>query len=148
METHFAATSVKLCPGASTKRGRAAGLLAQEAGQEGGDLGAGRPRCGYRPAAARRPGGRIASMPVRGSKAECSRASRAFAIRQPKCRFCSQVGRGGVEGRVALGQGEAAVMRQAFAGRERHLLQRLGRQALHRVAVDVFDAHRKDSSGP
>ena len=40
-----------------------------------------------------------------------------------------------------VGEGQHPVMRQALPGHEHHLLQRLRRQALHRVAIDVLDAH-------
>ena len=40
----------------------------------------------------------MASWPVRGSKAECSSASRAFFIRQPKWNFGSQAGAAGSSG--------------------------------------------------
>ena len=86
-------------------------------------------------------GGRMESRPrarveagAQAREAGVRHQAAEVALRQPG-------GRRRVEGRVALRQGEAAVVRQALARGERHLLQRLRAQALHRVAVDGFDAH-------
>ena len=88
-------------------------------------------------------GARIASMPVRGSKKENSEAIRAFFIRHMKLAFCRQAGVGRVEPGIALRQGEGAVPGDAAALLDLGRVQRLRGQTLHRVAVQVFDAHAR-----
>jgi hypothetical protein len=53
-----------------------------------------------------------------------------------------------VEGVVGLCEGQHAVMRQALPRDQNHLLQRLRRQPLHGVAVDVLDTHGWTLSDP
>ena len=89
-------------------------------------------------------GARIVSMPLRGSKKENSAAMRAFFIWHMKFAFCSHLGCAGIEAgvaRVALGQGEGAVPRDAAARLHLRHLQRLRRQTLYRIAVQIFDSH-------
>ncbi len=81
-------------------------------------------------------------MPVRGSKKENSAAMRAFFIWHMKLAFCSHCAALRIEAGVALRQGEGAVPRDAAALLHLGRLQRLGGQPFHRVAVQVFDAHR------
>ena len=88
-------------------------------------------------------GARIASMPVRGSKKENREAIRAFFIRHMKLAFCRQAGAAGSKPAVPLRQGEGAVPGNAAAGLDLGRLQRLGGQTLHRIAVQVFDAHAR-----
>ena len=110
IETHFVATSVKMWPGASKKRGRAARLLAEEAGQEGGDLGAARLGAGAgqagrwrvrRADGAQHAGLRVEGRVQPGAVAHSPSGSRNGAS-------ASRSGAAAV-GRRVPGQGEAAV---------------------------------------
>ena len=131
----------EVMPGRLGKARGAAGLLAQEAAEEGGDLcPAGRgPGIGQQGRPLRRADQQLAGPRIEGAVQQGEPGIGHEAAEMPLL----QPGRGGgIEGRVALGQGEAAIMRQAFALPQRDLLQGFRRQALHRVTVDVFDAHR------
>ena len=142
IETAFVATSVKLCPGASTKRGVPRASSPRKPVEEGGDLGPARlgPGAGQQRRRVRRRGSPACRFA--GRRRECSSASLRIGHQAAEMALLQPGGRGrdrrASRPAPRRSGGHAAGTRPRLAD----LLQRLGGQALHRVAVDVLDAHR------
>ena len=86
-----------------------------------------------------RPFSATSSTPLSTSKCVRNCASFSSRISMTKCIFDSDSGCS-VKGRRPERNCKAPIVRQAFAGRERHSIHFFGAQALHRVAVDLVNS--------
>ena len=94
-------------------------------------------------------GARIASMPERGveQRAQQRRSARS-RFWHMKLAFCSQAGAAGSNPESPCASAKARSHGMAAARLDLSGLQRLGRQALHRIAVEIFDSHAATPLSP